>query len=177
MSEDTFPAYMQRTAALGLSNEELLARYVAGPAELEAALAGLAEDDLDLCRAEGKWTIRQYVHHVVNGDDVMCTAIEAALGKPGCSYSFDWYDHQGWVERVTANSPLEPAMALLRANRAYVADLMQRVPDAWEQQAKVFYPWFDRWETQTVRQMVFHWVCHLPWHIPHIEETRQVCGR
>jgi hypothetical protein len=178
MAEDTFTAYRQRMAELGLSNDEILARYMVGPDELEAALAGLTEADLDLSRAEGKWTIRQYVHHIVSGDDVTCAAIQAALGKSGCKYSFDWYDYEGWVEMVgAAKCAVEPGIDLLRANRTFVAELMRRLPNAWERHAVLYLPWRDQWEERTAGQLIFTWVCHLPWHIRHIEETRQVCGR
>ena len=46
---------------------ELLSLYADGPAMLEAALVGLSESGLDRAKAPGEWTIRQIVHHVVDG--------------------------------------------------------------------------------------------------------------
>jgi len=47
------------------SHEVLLKKYLQLPERLEAAIAGLERIDLDL-RGEG-WSIRQYVHHTVEG--------------------------------------------------------------------------------------------------------------
>jgi hypothetical protein len=177
MAEGTIAAYRQQMADLNLSNEEMLERYLAGVDELEAALAGLTEAELDQCRAEDKWTIRQYVHHIVNGDDVGCACIKAALGNPGCKYSLEWYDFKGWVEMVgAAKSAVEPGIELLRANRNFIADLVGNLSGAWDRQVMIFLPWTQQWVERTVSQLIFSWVTHLPWHIKHIEETRQVCG-
>ena len=50
--------------------DSLITQYTDCLAELRAALAELAESDLDLALPEGGWTIRQIVHHIVDGDDL-----------------------------------------------------------------------------------------------------------
>ena len=54
--------------------DTILARYADGPAQLEAAIAGLSEEELDLAQTADTWTIRQIVHHVVDGDDIWVCA-------------------------------------------------------------------------------------------------------
>ena len=54
--------------------DAIIARYADGPAQLEAAIAGLTEEELDLAQTADTWTIRQIVHHVVDGDDIWVCA-------------------------------------------------------------------------------------------------------
>jgi hypothetical protein len=48
----------------------ILARYAEGPAELVRAIAGLDGAGLDAALDDESWTIRQIVHHIVDGDDI-----------------------------------------------------------------------------------------------------------
>jgi uncharacterized damage-inducible protein DinB len=59
----------------------VLAKYLEGPALVEQALAGLQDADLDVSPSQGGWTIRQIVHHIVDGDDLWKACIKAALGN------------------------------------------------------------------------------------------------
>ena len=67
----------------------ILARYIDGVAQLEAAIVGLTESDLDIAQAAGRWTIRQIVHHVIDGDDLRKVCIKAALGNSEDIFSFE----------------------------------------------------------------------------------------
>ncbi len=124
-----------------LANHEALELYLQGPAALEAALAGLTSAELDCKLADSQWSIRQLVHHIVDGDALWSMAIKAALAASGCSYSHPWYtSNDDWAKALDyASRPLEPGLALLRANRAHIAELLEHLPDAWE------------------RHVLFHW--------------------
>jgi len=79
----------------------ILARYIDGVAQLEAAIVGLTESDLDIAQAAGRWTIRQIVHHVIDGDDLRKVCIKAALGNSEGIFSLQWYwdkSQDEWVE-------------------------------------------------------------------------------
>jgi uncharacterized damage-inducible protein DinB len=52
------------------SREKTMARYADGPKQLEAAIAGLPEVNLDIAERDGTWTIRQILHHIADGDDL-----------------------------------------------------------------------------------------------------------
>jgi hypothetical protein len=122
----------------------LLARYADGPAQLEAALAGLGETDLDVAQTAGTWTIRQIVHHIADGDDLWKTCIKIALGNSSGLFSLRWYWDipQGvWVERWDyAGRAIEPSLALFRANRRHMVQLVQQIPDAWDRCARIVWP-------------------------------------
>ena len=79
----------------------ILARYTDGVAQLEAAIVGLTESDLDIAQAADTWTIRQIVHHVIDGDDLRKVCIKAALGNSEGIFSLQWYwdkPQDEWVE-------------------------------------------------------------------------------
>ena len=119
----------------------ILARYTEGPALLERALAGLRDVDLDASPPQGGWTIRQNVHHIVDGDDLWKACIKAALGNEQGEFTLQWYwsvPQDTWAERwAYARRPLDVSLALFRANRAHVLELLERVPDAWHRSEAV----------------------------------------
>jgi hypothetical protein len=97
------------------ANEVLLERYLQLPNRLEAAIAGLSESDLDLRLDEG-WTIRQSVHHVVEGEYIWQLNLRAIVGTDGILFPSIWYfalPQEEWVKRWAYDKrPLEPALAL-----------------------------------------------------------------
>lgn len=120
-----------------------LACYADGPAQLEAALAGLTEAGLDLGLPEGGWTIRQIVHHIADGDDLWGTCVKMALGCE-TGFSLQWYwtkEQDEWAELWHyADRDLEPSLALFRANRAHVIQLVEQVPGAWSCHMRIQMP-------------------------------------
>jgi len=119
----------------------ILARYVEGPAQLERALAGLQDADLDAPPAQGGWTIRQIVHHIVDGDDLWKLGIKAALGNEQGEFTLAWYGavpQDLWADRwAYAARSVDVSLALFAAGRAHVAQLLAHVPDAWSRSITV----------------------------------------
>ena len=111
-----------------------LACYADGPAQLAAALAGLRQAGLDLGPAGGGWTIRQIAHHIADGDDLWGGCVKMALGSE-TGFSLQWYwarSQDEWAEVWHyAERDLEPSLAVFRANRAHIVQLVGQVPDAW----------------------------------------------
>ncbi len=48
---------------------EFIDRFANGPDRLESVIGGLPDKELDLALGNGDWTIRQYIPHIVDGDD------------------------------------------------------------------------------------------------------------
>ena len=132
------------------SPQETLALYATCPDDLEAALAGLAAQDLELRRSPHEWTIRQIVHHIADGDDLWSMALKAALTKPGFHYSQHWYSTDNAIAGPLdyAGRAIEPALALFRAHRAHITQLMQHLPDAWERY--ILFSWQQSEEAEKV---------------------------
>jgi uncharacterized damage-inducible protein DinB len=136
---------------------------VAGPGGLAAAIAGLSDTELDA--SAGGWTIRQIVHHVADGDDIWAGFIERALGDQGGEFSLQWYwqtPQDVWAERwAYAERAIGPSLALLRANRAHIVQLLEHVPGAWEKSLRI------RWPRGEEQDVSVGWVVEMQAH--HIE--------
>jgi uncharacterized damage-inducible protein DinB len=174
-SQDSFSLFVQRMQQELKTPEAILTRYAAGADELEHAIAGLTKPSLDLARGSGKWTIRQIVHHVVDGDHLSSMWIRAAIANPGCTVSMDWYNQEAWAQTLYyPGRAIAPALALLRANRAVIVALAAHFPDAWER--SVLTTWLDIPDgyESTVRSTVLIHACHVPWHVRQIRETRDL---
>lgn len=121
--------------------EAILAQYADGPAQLEAALNGLTESDLDLALTADSWSIRQIVHHLADGDDLWKICIKAALGNSEGSFTLQWYwDKQQteWAEKWKyASRAIDSSLALLRANHRHIVELLHRIPNACEKSIRL----------------------------------------
>lgn len=118
------------------TRDSILGLYAEGPARIAAVLEGLAESDLDLTPAAGAWSIREIVHHVADGDELWKPCIKAALGSCEGWFTLQWYwdkPQLEWSQRWHyAGRPIEPSLALLRANRQQILELLRLVPQGWE---------------------------------------------
>ncbi len=117
------------------NKDSVIPRYIEGPILLERALTGLKEADLNNAPSKGKWTIRQIVHHIVDGDDIWKTCIKQAIGNDQSEFSLDWYralSQDTWADRWAYDQrPIEASLALLKAIRDHVVQLLDYVPDGW----------------------------------------------
>jgi hypothetical protein len=115
--------------------DSILARYKGGVALLDRTLSGLQDTDLDMPPLQGGWTIRQIIHHIVDGDDLWKTCIKMALGNEQAEFTLAWYwafsqdewtDH--WAYQVRS---IDVSLELLRANRSHVLQLLEKIPHGW----------------------------------------------
>jgi len=158
----------------------ILSRYAEGPAQLEAALEGLAEADLDAALSADTWTIRQIVHHLVDGDDLWKVCIKMALGNSGTRFDLQWYwdfPQDTWVQRWDyAGRAIEPSLAFLRASRSHVAQLLHQIPDGWERYVLIKWPGSQEEERITIRDIVEMQAGHLVGHVDDIMRIREAHG-
>jgi uncharacterized damage-inducible protein DinB len=126
------------------SQASVVAGYAEGPAQLEQAIAGLQDADLDAPPVQGGWTIRQIVHHIADGDDLWKAGIKAALGNEEGEFTLEWYwtvPQDLWASRwAYAARPIDVSLALFKATRAHVIQLLTHVPDAWSRSITVRKP-------------------------------------
>ena len=173
-TKNPFVLFLEQMSERWLTHDEILDQYIAGLDDLDVALDGLAGQDLDVARPD-KWSIRQIVHHIVDGDDVWATCLKAAIGNPGCTFPMDWYHYQEWAQVMDfGGRTIEPALALLRANRHFVAELVRHFPVAWEHSMRITRPEIPDGYEQTVGRIIFIQACHVPWHIEQIQATREL---
>ena len=159
----------------------ILVRYADGPAQLTAAIAGLTEAGLDTALNSESWTIRQIVHHVVDGDDIFKLCIKIALGNEHAAFDLQWYwdlPQTRWAELwAYANRAIEPSLALYSANRCHMMQLIQSLHGAWERSISIkgeIVSEQRRVEEQVTVGQVIEQACeHLDGHIEDIRHIRQ----
>jgi hypothetical protein len=156
--------------------QALLKRYVEGPERLEAALAGLEEVDLDVAEVPDSWTIRHIVHHIVDGDDLWSMCIKASLGDSRGLFSYLWYwekPQDEWArDWAYAGREIEPSLALFRANRQHISQLVREIPGACEKYALITLPDGEE-KASSVRYVVEMQTQHVEGHIEDIQTVRK----
>ena len=158
-------------------DDEIISNYGACPRQLEDAISGLSETDFNLKERADSWTIRQIIHHIVDGDDAWKLFIKQAIGHPNSEFFLDWYwqvPQDQLVERWNYQSrPIEPSLALFQANRAHIVQLLHHTPDGMKKQLLV------RWPTEIGEQMMeVRWILkgqtqHVLEHIAEISRIRE----
>jgi hypothetical protein len=158
------------------SSTAVLAKYADGAAQLEAALVGLSESDLDLAGAPDAWSIRQIVHHIADGDDIWKICIKAALGNSEGLFSLQWYwdkPQTEWAESWRyANRSIEPSLTILCANRQHIVELVQQIPNGEERSIRLKWP-DGQEERITVADVLEMQTRHIAGHINDIREIRR----
>jgi catechol 2,3-dioxygenase-like lactoylglutathione lyase family enzyme len=168
--------YVQRVPR---SPEEMLALYARGGDDVEAALAGLTEADLDHTRAPEEWSIRQIVHHLAETDSMFLMIFESALALSGSTFIRNSYDQAHWAEAlVYQQRAIEPSLALIKATRRYLAQLLLHIPDHWDRYVLLKFS-SDEGEGRkvTVGQLLDSLNWHLADHCKEIHETRRIHSR
>lgn len=155
--------------------DAVLAHYLEGPELLERTLTNLRDIDLDTPPSQGGWTIRQIVHHIVDGDDLWKQGIKAALGNDECEFTLAWYWTQPqdvWADRwAYAARSLDVSLALFRASRAHIGQLLGQIPDGWHRSVKVRKPTGET-EQVSVGFVIQMQADHVAHHLERIEAIR-----
>jgi hypothetical protein len=162
-----------------ISTREILAQYADGPALLDSALSGLTETDLDLALSADSWSIRQIIHHLVDGDDIWKTCIKIALGNSDALFTLQWYTEKPqkeWSEYwAYASRGLESSLALFRANRRHIMNLLEHIPGACEKSVRLQRPGKPEVRITVFDILELH-VQHLKDHTKDIQTIRQTHG-
>ena len=161
------------------THDVLLKKYLQLPDRLEAAIAGLSESDLDL-RGEG-WSIREYVHHTVEGELLWEINLRAAAGYDGIAFPMTWYFVQNqdtWAERWGYDRrPVEPALALLRGATRNLVDFLTCLPEAWERSGRITWRGEEKETVYSVRDIVLMHIGHMDQHEADIRAIRELHKR
>ena len=159
--------------------QDILGRFLEVVDFLEAAIEGLGGTELDLALDPDSWSIKQIVHHVVDGDDLWKIYIKAVLGKPRRVLSIQWYwdvPQDSWAETwAYADRALPPSLDLFRASRAHIVQLLRHVPGACERRATFRWPSGEE-TVLSVGDLVAMQTDHVIHHVADIRAIREVHG-
>lgn len=159
--------------------ERVIVRYLDGPRLLEEAISDLPVAGLDAAPDAANWSIRQIVHHLVDGDDLWSLAVKMALGGGEVVFDLHWYwqiSQAQWARSwAYAQREIGPALALFAASRRYIADLVKAVPGAWD--CSVLVPWPNSEAGRlAVGEILAMQARHVGGHIEEIRTIRQIHG-
>jgi hypothetical protein len=98
----------------------------------------LSESELDLTKGEG-WSIRQYVHHAVEGELMWQIFLRAIVGRDGIEFPISWcfgLPQEEWAQRWAYDKrTVEPTLALFRslvyfgdAEKDDIPQMIEKVP-------------------------------------------------
>ena len=121
-----------------------LSRFREGPTLLEHAVMGLRDSQLDFKPSGGGWSIREIVHHIVDGDDVWKLCIKMAMGNEQAEFCLGWYllqTQEAWADRwAYSQRSVGTSLCLLKAIREHVFQLLVNVPEVWNRAVVVRTP-------------------------------------
>jgi hypothetical protein len=158
------------------TNVSLLKRYLKLPDRLEAAIAGLDEAQLDLTMGTG-WSIREYVHHTVEGELMWQNYLRAIVGTNGLQIPIPWYfDHSQdeWAELwASGKRAIGPSLLLFRGSTASLVELLSHMPaETWKHYGCVTWPGDDKESRYLVRDIVLMHLGHMDQHTADIQAIR-----
>jgi len=124
--------------------DHALSQFREGPILLEHTVMGLRDSELDFKPSGGGWSVRQIVHHIVDGDDIWKLCIKMAIGNEQAEFALQWYWSQPqdtWADRwAYSQRSIGTSLSFLKATRDHVLQLLASVPEAWNRAVVVRTP-------------------------------------
>jgi hypothetical protein len=107
-----------------IERDALLEQYRSGADEVDAAVAGIGEAELDRQPPESDgWTARQVVHHLADSEAMAYTRLRRLVADD--APTIQGYDEPAWARRLHYDRPIEPSLAVMRAVRASSLQLLE----------------------------------------------------
>ena len=111
------------------TRRQLIADYKDGYRVVAAALAGAKTEELDTAPGEGKWTVREIVHHLA--DSEMTSAIRLRLLIASSNPSIAAYDQEAFAQKLHyTDRPIEASLDAFNAARRSTAEILDRLSEA-----------------------------------------------
>jgi hypothetical protein len=106
----------------------LLDRYASGVADLEDALAGISEADLDRPQPGDEWTARQVIHHLADSESMAYVRLRRLIAED--EPIIHGYDEPEWARRLHYERAIEASVAVVRAVRSASLQLLETLTPA-----------------------------------------------
>jgi hypothetical protein len=110
----------------------LIDRFRTGTADVEDALAGISDVELDRAPSDpDDWTARQVAHHLADSEAMAYIRLRRLIAED--SPLIAGYDEPEWARRLHYDRPIASSIAVLGAVRAASLELLEQLSEAdWE---------------------------------------------
>jgi DinB superfamily len=114
-----------------MDRTQLIARFAGGYADVEAAVAGATDDELDRPAPGGGWTARQVVHHLADSEARAFVRLRRLVAED--APQIIGYDEPEYARRLHYDRPIAASLAVVAAVRASSLELLESfTPAEWE---------------------------------------------
>ena len=110
----------------------LIDRFRTGTVDVEDALAGITDEELDRAPAGADdWTARQVAHHLADSEAMAYIRLRRLIAEDEPVIA--GYDEPEWARRLHYDRPIAASLAVLGAVRAASLQLLETLtPDEWQ---------------------------------------------
>lgn len=118
------------TMEAGPGREWLMDRYASAADDVDDALAGISDEDLDRRPPSGEWTAREIVHHLADSESMAYIRLRRLIAEVDPVIA--GYDEPEWARRLHYERPIEASLAVVRAVRTASLELLATLTaDEW----------------------------------------------
>jgi hypothetical protein len=154
-----------------MSLEKLLQDYLAGPALLRRAVAGMTPDQLKARPVAGKWSTLEVVCHLADFDPILADRVKRILAEE--RPQLIGADEKRFATALAYHQrDLEEELAIIERIRSQLARILRTHPDTILQRVGVH----NERGPRTLEQMLTSAINHIPHHVQFITEKRQALG-
>jgi uncharacterized damage-inducible protein DinB len=148
--------------------QQLIQDYLAGPALLRQAVAGMSAEQLDATPIAGKWSSRQVVAHICDFEPIYADRIKRIIAEE--QPTFFGGDPDLFAARLGyANREIDQELQLIEAVRGQLARILQSMPPEVFQRTGIH----SEDGPRTIEQLLRTITGHIPHHAQFIEQKRQ----
>jgi hypothetical protein len=161
------------------SQKEALSLLMSSADRLRAVVTGLSEKELGFSLAAGEWSIRQIVHHLVDGTIIWTMAFNRALATPETEIRFlgGFPGNDAWADALEFDArPVGGALDLITSHHRFLAEAAAHFSDHWDRYVRVPDPGGEEVKINA-GQIISMLSEHLVEHLASIEGIRRRLGR
>ena len=105
-------------------------RYATGTGAVDAAVAGITDQELDRRPPSGEWTAREIVHHLADSESMAYIRLRRLIAEDDPVIA--GYDEPEWARRLHYERPIDASLAVVRAVRTASLELLRTLTgDEW----------------------------------------------
>jgi uncharacterized damage-inducible protein DinB len=149
----------------------LIDQYVAGPAQLQQAVAGMSREQLLARPIAGKWSTLELVAHIADFEPVYVDRMKRIIAQEDPTLFGG--DPDLFASKLAYHDrDLPEELALIAACRAHMTRILRTLPEAAFQRRGIH---SDNGPL-TLEKILTNIANHIPHHIPFVQEKRRALG-